>query len=125
MTNNPQNRKFMPENRPLNCLEITKRLIFASIGFLAISHDNLEKYVDKLELRGRATRRSKPSKVQSRVSLPREYNIYNSDFVQRAASERINNMDLPSKADINELSIKISTLEKKIDEINIEKYPPE
>lgn len=112
------------EEGPNPMLDLARKVVLATIGAVALTQEELEKFVNKLIERGeiaehdgrklikdaREKRRSKTDEVRSGTE----------GQLDRRMEDLLGRMNIPSKSDIETLNSKISTLSDKIDELGAE-----
>jgi len=112
------------EEGPNPMLDLARKVVLATIGAVALTQEELEKFVYKLIERGeiaehdgrklikdaREKRRSKTDDVRSGTE----------GQLDRRMEDLLGRMNIPSKSDIETLNSKISTLSDKIDELGKE-----
>jgi len=97
--------------------EIARRIVLASIGAIAITHDEMEEFIDKLVERGEIAKKDGERLLNEvRERRGKHLGLDESRFQQRI-EELLGRMKVPAKKDFEELNAKISTIEKKIDEL--------
>ncbi|HET6445445.1 MAG TPA: phasin family protein [candidate division Zixibacteria bacterium] len=114
----------LEDEGPNPMLDLARKVVLATIGAVALTQEELEKFVHKLIERGeiaehdgkklikdaREKRRSKTDEVRSGTE----------GQIDRRMEDILGRMNIPSKSDIESLSQKISTLSDKIDELGQE-----
>jgi len=97
--------------------EIARRIVLASIGAIAITHDEMEEFIDKLVERGEIAKKDGERLLNEvRERRGKHLGLDEARFQQRI-EELLGRMKVPAKKDFEELNAKISTIEKKIDEL--------
>lgn len=102
-----------------------KSLLLASVGAVAMTYDEMEKFTKKLvdrgelaqkeaekilsELRGRFT----PATPEEGAEVPAAPAVH----VETVAEELLNRLNIPSKRDIDELSAQIAQLSARVEEL--------
>jgi poly(hydroxyalkanoate) granule-associated protein len=114
----------LEEEGPNPMLDLARKVVLATIGAVALTQEELEKFVQKLIERGeiaehdgrklindaREKRRTKTEKVKSGTE----------GQLDRRMEDLLGRMNIPSKSDIESLNQKISALSEKIDELDKE-----
>ncbi|MFN2187213.1 MAG: phasin family protein [Candidatus Promineifilaceae bacterium] len=114
----------LEEEGPNPMLDLARKVVLATIGAVALTQEELEKFVQKLIERGeiaehdgrklindaREKRRAKTEKVKSGTE----------GQLDRRMEDLLGRMNIPSKSDIESLNQKISALSEKIDELDKE-----
>jgi poly(hydroxyalkanoate) granule-associated protein len=112
------------EEGPNPMLYLARKVVLATIGAVALTQEELEKFVNKLIERGeiaehdgrklikdaREKRRNKTDEVRSGTE----------GQLDRRMEDLLGRMNIPSKSDIETLNSKISTLSDKIDALGAE-----
>jgi poly(hydroxyalkanoate) granule-associated protein len=98
-------------------LESLRRVLLASVGVVALTIEEIGELVDKLVERGEIAEQE----GKKLVTEIKEKRKKKTDEAEVMASSRIremmDKMDVPTKSDIEDLSAKIATLSKKVDEL--------
>jgi poly(hydroxyalkanoate) granule-associated protein len=98
-------------------LESLRRVLLASIGVVALTIEEMGELVDKLVERGEIAEQE-GKKLVNEIKEKRQKTT---DEAENVASTRMremmDRMDIPTKSDIDDLSAKIATLSKKVDEL--------
>ena len=114
--------EILEENGHNPMLEMARKVLLASIGAMALTQEEIEKFVGKLVERGEiaeqdgrklikdvlARRRTKTAEVQAGTE----------DELEKRMEDVLSRMNIASKSDIDGLNRKITTLTKKLDELN-------
>ena len=98
-------------------LESLRRVLLASVGVVALTIEEAGDLVDKLVERGEiAEQEGKKLVIEIKEKRKKK-----TDEAEEVASSRVrealDKMDIPTKSDIDDLSKKIATLSKKVDEL--------
>jgi polyhydroxyalkanoate synthesis regulator phasin len=104
--------------------KIVRRMMLAGIGAIALKHDELEEFVDKLVERGEIARKDGENLVNEMKERRSKYFHNESGYTHKRFAEFLDRFAVPTKNDLNELNEKITSLEKKIDELNKTKTKP-
>jgi len=98
-------------------LESLRRVLLASVGVVALTIEEIGELVDKLVERGEIAEQE----GKKLVTEIKEKRMKKTDEAEVMASSRMremmDKMDVPTKSDIEDLSAKIATLSKKVDEL--------
>jgi polyhydroxyalkanoate synthesis regulator phasin len=89
---------------------LVRRMMLAGVGAIALKHDELEEFVDKLVERGEIAKKDGEG-------LLSEYLHKEGSNPHKKVSEFFDRFGVPTKNDLDDLSDKISALEKKIDKL--------
>ena len=98
-------------------LESLRRVLLASIGVVALTIEEIGDLVDKLVERGEIAEQEGKKLVIEIKEKRRKKTDQAEDIASDRMREMMDKMDIPSKSDIDELSAKIATLSKKVDEL--------
>ncbi|HNS51375.1 MAG TPA: phasin family protein [Anaerolineae bacterium] len=107
--------KPQEERNPL--LSMARRVLMASIGAVALTQDEMEKFVGKLVERGEIAEKDGRKLVQDVVDRRRSQTIKVEEQMDRRVGDILARMNVPTKADIEALEAKIVSLSRKIDEL--------
>ncbi len=98
--------------------DTARRILLASIGAIALTHDELEEFVDKLVERGEIAKKDGESLLKEIKERRKKYLHNDENYFHKRIDELFDHFHVPAKKDFDELVEKISALEKKIDELN-------
>jgi poly(hydroxyalkanoate) granule-associated protein len=113
--------EIIEESGPNPLLEMTRKILYASIGAVALTQEEVEKFVNKLIERGEIAEKDGRKLIKDIMAKRHTKR----DEVQADAQEQVNGrmkdildrMNIPSKSDIDALNEKITILTEKIDEM--------
>lgn len=98
-------------------LESLRRVLLASVGVVALTIEEVGDLVDKLVERGEIAEQE----GKKLIAEIKEKRKTKTDEAEEVASTRVrealDRMDIPTKADIDDLSKKINALSKKVDDL--------
>jgi polyhydroxyalkanoate synthesis regulator phasin len=95
-----------------------RRILLAGIGVIALTHDEVEEFVDKLVERGEIAKKDGES-LLSEVKERRKKYLHNDDnYFHKRMEDLFDRFHVPAKKDFDEIVEKITALEKKIDDLN-------
>jgi polyhydroxyalkanoate synthesis regulator phasin len=97
--------------------DIVRRMMLAGIGAIALRRDEFEEYIDKLVERGEIARKDGESLLNEMKERRKKYLHGEESHTHKKVSELFEHLAVPTKKDFDNLSEKISALEKKIDEL--------
>ena len=103
------------ERSPL--LEVTRKVLLASIGAVALAQEEIENFVDKLVERGEIAERDGKKLVREVMDKRKKEAKQGQDEVEKRVDDLLTRMNVPTKNDIDALSAKITALTKKVDEL--------
>jgi polyhydroxyalkanoate synthesis regulator phasin len=104
-----------PERKAL--LEAARKVLLAGIGAVALAQEEIEDFVNKLIERGEIAEKDGRQLVRDVVEKRRKKTQEAEHELDKHIEELLDRMNVPTKADIADLSAKIATLTKKVDEL--------
>ncbi len=113
--------EIIEESGPNPLLEMTRKILYASIGAVALTQEEVEKFVNKLIERGEIAEKDGRKLIKDIMDKRRK----KGEEVQADAKQQVDGrmkdildrMNIPSKSDIDALNEKITILTEKIDEL--------
>lgn len=103
------------EANPL--LESARKVLMAAIGAVALAQDEIEAFVNRLIERGEIAEKDGKKLLNDVMAKRKKDTIKAEDEITKRMESILDRMKIPSKADIDSLSEKITTLTKKVDEL--------
>jgi poly(hydroxyalkanoate) granule-associated protein len=103
------------EANPL--LDAARKVLLAAIGAVALAQEEIEDFVDKLVERGEIAEKDGRKLVREVMDRRKKDAEKAEDEVGKRIESVMERMSVPSKADIDILSEKITALSKKVDEL--------
>jgi poly(hydroxyalkanoate) granule-associated protein len=103
------------EHNPL--LDAARKVLLAAIGAVALAQEEIEDFVDRLVERGEIAEKDGRKLVREVMERRKKETEKAEDEVTKRVENVLDRMSVPSKADIDALSDKITALSKKIDEL--------
>jgi len=97
--------------------DIARRFMLAGIGAIALKHDEIEEFVDKMVERGEIAKKDGEELMKEMKERHKKYHHGEEGHVYKRVAEFLDRMSVPTKTDFNDLNAKIAALEKKIDEL--------
>jgi len=97
--------------------EMLRRVMLATIGAVAIAQEELEAFVNRLVERGEIAEQDGKKLVTEMKEKRKSKTAKVEDEVSKNIEGALKRMNIPSKADVDALSQKITTLSKKIDDL--------
>jgi polyhydroxyalkanoate synthesis regulator phasin len=88
--------------------ELARKVALASVGAVALTQDEVEKFIDKLVERGEVAEKDARK-------LMRELSHKSRRTTDKRMEEVLHRMDIPTRADIKALSLKIAALTEKVE----------
>ena len=98
-------------------LESLRRVLLASIGVVALTIEEIGDLVDKLVEQGEIAEQEGKKLVSEIKEKRKKKTGETEDVASTRMREMMDKMDVPTKSDIEDLSAKIATLSKKVDEL--------
>ena len=112
---------IVEENGHNPMLEMARKVLLASIGAMALTEEEIGKFVGKLVERGEIAEKDGRKLIKDVLARRRKKNAEASSEVEDEIEKRMEDvlarMDIASKSDIDGLNRKISTLSKKLDDL--------
>jgi poly(hydroxyalkanoate) granule-associated protein len=103
-------------------LEMARKVLLASIGVVALTQEEVEKFVNKLIERGEIAekdgRKLIKDVMEKRKKKVSEVQVEAEDELDKRMEEVLGRMNIASKSDIDSLNRKLTTLSKKLDDLN-------
>ncbi len=96
---------------------VVRRVVLAGIGAVALKHDEIEEFVDKLVERGEIAKKDGEELLKEMRERHKKYLQGEEGHTHKRVADFLDRIQVPTKTDVNELSEKIVALEKKIDEL--------
>lgn len=103
------------EMNPL--FEMVRKVLLAGIGAVALGKEEIEDFVDRLVERGEIAEKDGRKLVREVMERRKKEARKAEDELNKNVESVLDKMNVPSKADIEALSEKITALSKKIDEL--------
>jgi poly(hydroxyalkanoate) granule-associated protein len=98
-------------------LDSLRRVLLASVGVVALTIEEIGELVDKLVERGEIAEQEGKKLIIEIKEKRRKKTDEAEDVASSRMREMMDKMDIPTKSDINDLSKKIATLSKKVDDL--------
>lgn len=105
------------EEEKSTIFELSRKILLAAIGAIALAQDEMEEFVKKLVERGEIAESDGKKLMRELVEKRKKQTKEAEDEVTRRIDETLDRMNVPTKADIDSLSEKITVLTKKVDEL--------
>ena len=100
--------------------QTTRRVVLASIGAVVLAQEELEAFINKLVEKGEIAEKDGKKIVGEVMEKRKKFQKKTETEMNKQIEQMLERMDVPTKADIDSLSKKITALSKKIDELNKE-----
>lgn len=98
-------------------LETTHKVLLASVGAVALTQDEIEKFVDKLVERGEIAEKDGKKLVHEMMDKRRKEGKDANTEMNKRVEDILDRLNVPTKSDIEALGDKIAALSKKVDEL--------
>ena len=105
------------EEAQSSLMESLRRVMLASIGAMALTKDELQAFIDKLIERGEVAEEEGKKLMSELMEKRKKKTGEAQDMAVQRVHEVLDQMDIPTRTDINALGEKIASLSKKIDEL--------
>lgn len=113
--------ELLVENGHNPVLEMTRKILLASIGAVALTQEEVEKFVNKLIERGEIAekdgRKLIKDVMEKRRKKTEEVRSETEEQVDSRLTDVLGRMNIPSKSDIDALNDRIAALTEKVDEL--------
>ena len=113
--------EVLVEDGPNPVLEMTRKILLASIGAVALTQEEVEKFVNKLIERGEIAEKDGRKLIKDIMDKRRkkteEVRTETEEQVDSRLNDVLGRMNIPSKSDINVLNERIGILTEKVDEL--------
>jgi len=114
--------EILVENGQNPMLEMARKVLLAGIGVVALTQEEAEKIVNKLIERGEIAekdgRKLIKDLMEKRKRKAAEVQTEAEDELEARMEEVLAKMNIASKSDIESLNRKLTTLSKKLDDLN-------
>ncbi|NMC12010.1 MAG: hypothetical protein GYA34_03910 [Chloroflexi bacterium] len=117
MTGKSQNQSEKGPDKHHSLFDITRKVMLASIGAMAIAQDELEDFIERLVERGEIEEKEGSGLIQELKAKRKQRMEKGEEELQKRINQLLKRVDIPSKSDLEALNQKISNLSKKIDEL--------
>ncbi len=113
--------EVLVEDGPNPVLEMTRKILLASIGAVALTQEEVEKFVNKLIERGEIAEKDGRKLIKDIMDKRRkkteEVRTDTEEQVDSRLTDVLGRMNIPSKSDIDVLNERIGTLTEKVDQL--------
>ena len=110
------------DDGPNPMLEMARKVLLAGIGAFALTQEEVEKIVNKLIERGEIAEKDGRKLIkdimEKRRKKTEEIRVETEDELEKRMEDMMSRMNIASKSDIDSLNRKITTLSKKLDDLN-------
>ena len=108
--------EVVPEERSM-VYETLRKLLLAGLGTVVVAQDEMEHFIEKMVEKGEIAEKDARKLIKDVVDRRREGAKKAEAEIDKRVEEALNRMNIPTKADIEALSNKITTLTKKVEEL--------
>jgi polyhydroxyalkanoate synthesis regulator phasin len=115
--NKEDEKKADNKKETVSLYNLVRRIMLAGVGAIALKHDELEEFIDKLVERGEIAKKDGDSLLNEMKERRSKYLHGETGFAHKRFAEFLDRFAVPTKNDLDDLNEKISSLEKKIDEL--------
>ncbi len=98
-------------------LILTRKVLLAGVGAVALAQEEIESFVNKLIERGEIAEKDGKKLVREVMEKRKKEAEKAEDEFDKRTEEILRRMNVPTKSDIEALSAKITALTKKVDEL--------
>ncbi len=98
--------------------DIVHRMMLAGIGAVALKHDEIEEFVDKLVERGELAKKDREELMNEMREKYKQHHPEREEHMRRHVHDLMDRFAVPTKDDLAELHKKLSDLEQKIDKLS-------
>lgn len=103
------------ERNPIQ--DTLRKVLLAGIGALALAQDEIEALVNRLVERGELAEKDGKQLIREMMEKQKKENKKVEEYVTKRVEETLTRLNIPTRADVEALSKKISALSKKIDDL--------
>ena len=106
------------KREPSPMYEVSRRILLAAIGAVALAQEEVEEIITRLVDRGEIAEKDGRQLVKEMLEKRRERRKNMEAKVNRRFHDALERLDVPTKKDIDDLSAKIAELTKKVEELS-------
>lgn len=117
METNPEVNKEDERKEIHSFYDLVRRMMLAGVGAIALKHDEIEEFIDKLVERGEIAKKDGEDLLKEMKERRKKYLHSEEGYGHKRIAEFFDHFAVPTKNDFDDLSEKISALEKKINEL--------
>ncbi len=117
MPTKPKIEDVTPSEEANPLLDSARKVLMAAIGAVALAQDEIEAFINRLIERGEIAEKDGKKLFNDVMARRKKETDKAEDEVTKRMETILDKMKIPSKADIDTLSEKITTLTKKVDEL--------
>lgn len=104
-------------SRKKTFIHITRKVLLASIGAVALAQDEIEDFVNNLVERGEIAEKEGKNLMQEIIERKKKHFSSDEETISDWIKDILNRMDIPTKSDFDDLNQKLSTLSKNVDDL--------
>jgi polyhydroxyalkanoate synthesis regulator phasin len=105
--------------------EVSRKVLLASIGAVALAQEEMEEFVNRLVERGELAEKDGKNLVREMMERRKKGAQKAEDMMDKRMEDLLSRMNIPSKSDIDALSARIAALSKKVEELKAEEHKKE
>ncbi len=98
--------------------DVVRKMMLAGIGAVALTHDEIEEFINKLVDRGEIAKKDREELFKEMRERHKKFHHGEEDHLHKRVSKMMEHFSVPTKDDLAELHKKLSDLETKIDELS-------
>lgn len=98
--------------------EMFRKVLLATIGAAAIAQDEIEAFVNRLVERGEIAERDGKTLVHEMKEKRKTRSMRWEEEINKNVTDVLDRMNIPTKADVDALNMRLAELSRKIDELN-------
>jgi poly(hydroxyalkanoate) granule-associated protein len=98
-------------------LALTRKVLLAGVGAMALAQEEVESFVNKLIERGEIAEKDGKKLVHEVMEKRKKETEKAGDELDKRMEDLLTRMNVPTKSDVEALSAKITALTKKVDEL--------
>lgn len=98
--------------------DVARRMMLAAIGAVALKHDEMQEFIDKLVERGEIARKDGEELMKEMRERHKKYHPGEESYAHKRVAEFMEHFSVPTKNDFDALNEKLTALEKKIDQLS-------
>lgn len=102
---------------PSPMYEVSRRILLATIGVIALAQDEVEQFINRLVDRGEIAEKEGKQLVKEMMEKRKERQKKIQAELNKRFSDAMERLDVPKKKDIEELSAKLAELTRKVEEL--------
>lgn len=110
-----EHNEVMDERSPI--ADFARKALMASVGAVAMAQEEAEAFIQKLIERGEMAEKDGKKLIQDLSEKRKKKTEATEDELEKRVKKLLEHMNVPTKADIENLSEKIVTLTEKVDEL--------